>query len=338
MEPMHKDLLAFLPYALWWERGGDSGMVDMVVDVVRALDRGPRDMTWSVVRLLYETDPGLPTRVAIRLSPYAFWRSSHCANSVAQWAATALAVPYTEEVCQSVVDTLLQIASNHSLQSLIPVDIWAWLKKRPSLPPVCTGREEGTQGHVVRRVRGLGDIEILESYFIVVWSEWHPIYHSDGFSEMRASIREDFGGIGMWRHREVLIKHLDHVLGELDKGLEYLMQQNPRLIGGYIPGAREGYERLKEALLEADREALGILTSTLFRLTNLFGLLTPADIHRSPLGIHLRTPSPISVVTRPQRSLLVPPTRRALARHRERSFVLVVSLYIDSSMLSGRVE
>jgi hypothetical protein len=41
---------------------------------------------------------------------------------------------------------------------------------------------------------------------------------------MSAAIREDFGGIEMGPHREDLIKQVDHVLAQLDRGLGYLKQ------------------------------------------------------------------------------------------------------------------
>ena len=118
------------------------------------------------------------------------------------------------EAGQDVVDLLLQIASVHSLLPHIPIEIWAWLKERPSLPPVCWGRESGTSRNIIRHIRGLGDIEILKSYFLVVWSEWNYLY-VDRFEEMEISIREDFSGIGMKRHRKDLIVRLDYVLEQL---------------------------------------------------------------------------------------------------------------------------
>jgi hypothetical protein len=63
------------------------------------------------------------------------------------------------------------------------------------------------------------------SHTFFVWSEWDCLYDS-GLDEMQASIREDFGGIGMGHHREDLIKRLDHVLGQLDLGLEYFKQHS----------------------------------------------------------------------------------------------------------------
>jgi len=131
----------------------------------------------------------------------------------------------------------------------------------------------GTMGDVVRTVRGLGDVEILESYLFLVWSEWDTVYLS-GITEMCASIREDLCGIGMGRRREVLIKRLDHVLGQLDRGLGHLQQQNPVLGGDHVPEAREQYGELRDILLEVDKEASEILTSTSYRSTHPLDLLT----------------------------------------------------------------
>ena len=230
-------------------------------------------MTQLIATLLDEGVPNFPNRVVTLMSPCAHWRPSSNTNAVTRWAEAALTIPYTEEVGQSVIDTLLQIASVDRLLPYIPADVWAWLKKQPSLPPICHGRLVGTADHVVRKVRGLGDVGILEAYFLLVWSEW-DLVRLDGFREMCISIREDLGGIGMGRSREVLTKRLDHVLGELDRGLGHLKQQNPTFDEDHIPAAREGYGALRELLLKVDREALEILTRTLFRLFNLFDLLT----------------------------------------------------------------
>jgi hypothetical protein len=78
----------------------------------------------------------------------------------------------------------------------------------------------------VRHFRGLGDVDILKSYFLFIWSEWSQLSDVGG---MLVSIREDFGGIGMGHHRDDLIKRLDHVLGQLDRGLDYLEQHQDGL-------------------------------------------------------------------------------------------------------------
>lgn len=55
---------------------------------------------------------------------------------------------------------------------------------------------------------------------------------------MEISIREGFGGIGMGDHREDLVKRLDHIMPQIS-----------------VREERERYEKLKEALVEVDREA-----------------------------------------------------------------------------------
>jgi len=268
------------------------------------------------------------------MSPYADWGPESNRNTVTRWTEAVLAVPcYTEEVGQRVVDALLQIASNIYIQPYIPVNIWAWLKKRPSLPPVCSGRKMGTWHHVIPRVRQLGDIEILESYLLLVWSEWNVAYQG-GFIEMCTSIREDLGGIGMGCHREVLINRLDYVLGQLDRGLEHLKQRNPLLGEDHIPEARIQYEGLREVLLEVGREASEILTRTPFRLINLFNLLTSADVHRVSLDVHLCASSPVPVVAH-SRHLVSPRHPFKLRRfdprrRRARDGVLYMSLLSSS--------
>ena len=188
------------------------------------------------------------------------------------------------------VDTLLQIASMDSLQPHFPVGVWVLLKKLPSLPSFCMGRFLGTTECVVRRVRDLGDVEILKSYFLLVWSEW-DILHSGGLPVVRGSIREDFSGIGMGRHREDLIERLDHVLGQLDEGSGHSLQ--PQRI-------KREYKELKEILLEVDQEATDVLTCT------PSDLLTPVGTHRVALDIHLCAPAPVPIVACLQHSLFAP--------------------------------
>jgi len=267
-----KAIVALFPYAVQREQCGDSRMVEGFWNIAK-IHRGRWTIERPLSMLLDEVDLNFPSLVMTLVSPYADWRLVSNTNAVTRWAAAALAAPYTEEVCESVVDTLLQIASNIRLQSSIPIDMWAWLKKRPSLQPICGGRKWGTEYHVVRRVRELGDVELLESYFLLVWSEWDYI-QSDGLTEMCASIRECFGGVGMWRHREVLIKRLDHVLGELDKGLDHLNQQVSWIGEYHIQRAREDYGKLKVELLGVDRKALENLTRTPFKSFNPSDLLT----------------------------------------------------------------
>ena len=279
-----KVLIALFPYAVWRERDGDRRMFDAYFRIFAVPEaRGLVGM--PIVELLGEASPNSPNWVVTLMLPHRYWRykSRDGQNTVTGWAAAALAVSYTEELGRSVVANLLYIVSNKHLLPFVPVDLWAWLKKRLSLPPEYRGRYLGTKGRVVRRVRKLRDLELLESYFLLVWSEWDCLYE-EGRREMIFSIREDFGGIGMWRHREVLIERLDHVLGELDKGSEYLEQQNMSLDERHIPIAKRQYGGLRDELLEVDREAFEILdlTRTPFRLIALFDLLTPARMPQNP--------------------------------------------------------
>ena len=125
-----------------------------------------------------------------------------------------------------------------------------------SLPPGCLGRSKGNGGAIVHHVRELGDIRILKSYFLLVWSEWdHIDDESGGFVEMQISIQEDFSGIMMQYHREDLIKRLDDVLEQLDQGFTYLVQYKPGIHEHNIQIAKGQYGELKRVLLEVDRKA-----------------------------------------------------------------------------------
>jgi len=191
--------------------------------------------------------------IAILASPHVSWHDKpYDGSMVAKWAAAALAVPYTEEVGQNVVDTLLHIASVDSLRPHIPIDVWTWLKKQPSLSPECSGRSRGSSGDVVRRVRAFGDAEILKSYLLLVWSEWDHIDdgQSGGLAEMETSIREDFGGIAMGPHRQDLIERLDRVLGQLDVGLDHPQQDKPSFDAHHISLAKTQYSELRRVLME----------------------------------------------------------------------------------------
>ena len=213
------------------------------------------------------------------MSPYVPWDDElHDGHTVARWAAAASATPYTEEIGRSVVDALLQIASVDSLRPHIPVDLWAWLKELPSLPPVCQGRSAGRKEAVVRHVRGLGDIEITKAYFLLIWSEWNFLYTS-GLDEMQASIREDFGGIESRHHREDLIKRLDHVLGELDRGWEHIERHKPGINQYQLRRANMDYRTLKEVLLEVERNLEGEQTcSSLTSLSLYFVVVRTAAV------------------------------------------------------------
>ena len=198
-----KAISSLLPYVLLQEKVGRRDMLGALSHA--AMISNSEQFMWRRIQPYITTlsnNPSPPSldQVIVLGSPHVSWyiephNEDIATRWVTRWAAAASAVPYTEEVGQNVVNALLRIASVASLLPHIPVGIWAWLKKQPSLPPVCDGRSEGTTRNVIRHVRALGDIETLKSYLYLVWSEWGCI---DPFSlpEMKISIREDFSGIG----------------------------------------------------------------------------------------------------------------------------------------------
>ena len=190
--------------------------------------------------------------VIILLSPYIGWDDAlHNKDDVIRWAAAASAVPYTEEVGRDIVGALLQIARCDSLRTHVPIEIWTWLKKRSTLPPLCHGPGILLTGDMVCHVRGLGDIEVFKSYLLLAWSE-HTYPGGTGMIAMEDSLREDFCGIGMWGHRKDLIERLKHILGSRDRRGDYM-----------IYGIGMEYEKLKSVLLEMETEAMNTLTRML---------------------------------------------------------------------------
>ena len=212
---------------------------------------------------------GATHRAVTLVSPHIPWGQLTDKGDVEQWAGTASVAPRTEEVVQGVVNALLQIASEDKLVPYIPVDLWSWLTKRPSLPPICLGRYVGTRASVVSAVRALDDIEVLKSYLLLVWSEWDIIW-PDGFDEMCTSIQEDFSGVEMGNHRVDLIRRLDSVLGELDRGFEHFSRYSPECKKGYLQKGKRQYAKLKEVLLEVEtRKSSPMITH--------FCILTPVE-------------------------------------------------------------
>jgi len=257
--PGCKAISALLPYAARQERDGRYVTLGALLHAFRTSE----GFIWSriVPTLFNETSP----LTIILVSPYVDWHDQFLADRgslIALWATAASTVPYTEEIGRSVVDVLLHVSRISFLRSRIPVGIWGWLEKQPSLPPTCRGRTTGSDESVVSYIRGLGDVKILKSYLLLVWSEWDAPW-STGFSETRDLIREDFGGAEMRGHRDDLIKHLDHILERLDRGLEYLQQQKPRLHPSLFQLAKEEYRKIREALLDVDGGAMGPQARTL---------------------------------------------------------------------------
>jgi hypothetical protein len=206
---------------------------------------------------------------ALLAGPYIDWeqrRSNDAQDLISKWEVAISVAPHTEEVGGSVVDTLLQIAANHDLRPSIPADAWLWFNERPSLPPSRRGLLSGSDGDIVRTVRALNDIGVLTSYLITIWSEWERL-NSDGFAEMRMSVREDFNGVGNDQHQAELIQRLDHVLGELDRrsGRLDVNLEDDKLwhekLGHCLEDMKDEYGELKRILQEVDQETSEMLSS-----------------------------------------------------------------------------
>ena len=282
-----KAITALLPYAVWQERDGQPEMFNVILHAVRASKMSEfmwRYVGQSVGTLLSVASP----RAFLLASPHTFWRSGCDENVVRQWVTAVSAVPYTEEVAQSVVEMLLVIVSSDKLSRYITADIWTWFTKHPSLPPVCSGRYVATKAYAIKAVRELKNTEILKLYFLLVWSEWNcvleepkpsslwslthgislscpssgnaPDYRltesshevSCNFCLMQIAIQENF--VGAWRktHREDLVRHLDHVLTQLSRELEYFKQHDPETNADDLTRRWNQYTILRRTLLETD--------------------------------------------------------------------------------------
>ena len=283
-------------------------MADTLSRIAKDSNSIRRDFIWEcigtyIVPLFGEPATPLDWVIA-RASHHVPWHSKLVnEDTVTRWAATASAAPYTEEVCESVVDALLRIASVDSLRPYIPFGIWAWLKKRPYLRDGPFGSDRSRRD-VIRHIRTLEDIEILTSYFLLVLSNYRYFgVEFGGFAEMRISIHEDFGGIGVGRHREDLIKKLDRVIKEAHEWTRPDVQTIERC------------GELKRALVDLDRDAVKILTRASPRLV-IFGLLTPVDTYRIPLDLHVHLASSGPVVSHLGNIVLLPPTNHKVVRTR----------------------
>lgn len=194
---------------------------------------------------LFETQsPTSLNRVIALISPYVPWGGAlNKKSAVARWAAAASAIPYTDQLGQNVIDALFQIAFIDLLRPHIPIHMWEWMKRRPSLPPMYHGLLQGPRSTTVAYVRRLGDIDLLKSYFLLVWTD-QCLLLSGRIHEVESSIREDFGAVGMGSHRKDLLKRLDHVINQLDH----------RSYPDWAEDARVQYTRLRELLLEVDAQ------------------------------------------------------------------------------------
>ena len=292
-----KTISALFPYAVWQERGGQRHEVfHTFLRAARASRMG--EFLWGQPGMLnvFWKSPVPMKRVVVLVSPHL---SQFVFGLVSEeWAAAASVVPYDDEIGRSVVTILLRPAHRGCQRPRIPVGMWSWLNKRPSLlPPGFTTLHRGGSWDVVQTVRALGDIETLTSCLYLIWSECNVISPED-LEKTCASIREDFSGIWVGYHRKDLLRRLDHILRQLGQGLGYLRRYEPTLRKGDVRQMKSGYGQLKQVLLEVDGEAADELIRRSPKLAILFCLLNRVDRLRTPLDIHVRDSPPMPVVTR----------------------------------------
>ena len=248
-----KAISTLLPYAIFLEQGGQQWFIDAIFRVARASGAG--NFMWHrimryISRLFEKRSPTSLDRVIALASPYVDWAGAlNSPIAVTRWVEAASATPYTEEVGQSVVDALFQIAYLDLLRPHIPIDIWGWIKRQPSLPPVRYEKQRRESSVILFFVHGLGDIEIFKSYLLLVWTDqWIPDPSASDYTEI--SIREVFGKSEMEHHRRDLIERLDHVLGQLDQRLEVCREHNQLTLERDLQDAKTRYTGFKRVLLE----------------------------------------------------------------------------------------
>ena len=293
-----KAITALFPHAVLQEQNGQHEMLNTFLDAAR-VSQDPRFMWCWIIPLfttLLDKDSLVSQKqAAILASPHLLWwgGSANGKQMIQLWAAAASAIPYSDEVGISVVDTLLRIAANDNLGPHIPARMWLWLKRQPSLPPVCAGRYFGSGWGVVRAVRALANLRILKSYLLLIWSEWDYLYN-DGHGEMCTLIGEYFSGVWKGHHRKDLLEHLDYILGKLDLGLDHLQQHKPSLKKGSIKRMKKQYGKLKEVVVKEDKKVAIALACKSSRLIFPLSILTPTSTYRETLKIHVCHPIPLA--------------------------------------------
>ena len=245
-----KAINTLLPYAIFLEQGGHQGMIVAISRAARVSDSDlkthgkfmwPRVVQY-ISRLYEKQSPTSLNRAITLISPYVPWEGAlNNPVAVARWAAAASTAPYSDEVGKSMVVTLYQIAFISFLRPHIPINTWRMLKTQPPLSIEGHGVREGCSRRVVTYIRALGDIDLLKSHFLLVWTEdWVPSLGNTHI--MKASIREHFSGVEMAQQRKDLINHLDNLLTAM-----YRMNPNPL-------EKRRRCAEMRDVLLELDRQ------------------------------------------------------------------------------------
>ena len=312
-----KAITAIFPYAVLRERNGQPEMFDTILRAFRVPRVSMimwRHVNRSVSTLLSVGSP----RAVVLAWPHVTQISPGIEGAyIRVWAVAVCAAPSTEEVAQVVLGTLSRFLSGPWLLPFITTSAWSWLARQPALLPTLQTRDGEKFAHIVNALRGFKDIRILKSYLLLSWSErngfpadrfeqpsdcWtYPgrVLHirSCIFCTTQIMIQEDFGGDGMGCHRADLADKLDHVLVQLDRGLEYLKQHDWELDAGDLGITKDRYRRLRETLLEANTKAIN---RTPHLMIMSLGMLILLDGHRIPHNIYVCAPSSMSVVPQPE--------------------------------------
>ena len=254
----HKVISALFPYAVHLAQDGQRGMFDAILRV--ALKSRSGEFMWYHIgryttTLFDESSPPFPNQAIILAAPCVPWgNGTYFEKAAARWASAVLATPFCEEVGQSVVDALLRISQWDTLRPHIPIGIFAWLKRQPFLPYRRKGLGYPPGSGVIRYIRCLGDIEILKSYFLLIWSHWYILSEWQA-NDTQVSLGEDFRGITMQHHRKDLTERLGYILKQLDQEL----MESPKdayYTKNSILLARRRYRPLLATLEEEDRKSM----------------------------------------------------------------------------------
>ena len=247
-----KATIAFLQYAARQEKNGTGELPNLSFRAVGSLvfllipywipTTAPRCSEVLPVSFKYAT------LAAFKYGRQFARHASDISGMMQPWMEAASAVPYTDDVCGSVVVGLLNMASSDELSSHIPLVAWNWLNKRPVLPPEFVAPLSWATESAVQTIHRLGGVELIASYLHIIWSEERVPWDKDILA-MGRLIREELGGIEAAGYRTDLIRRLDHVLLRLDQSQ-----------GEWW--AKKVYEELRRELLEVDEKAMKILTGT----------------------------------------------------------------------------
>jgi len=284
-------------YAVRQERGGDTGLFDAILNLTEWITAQLSSFheLWHLSASKMCTYGSL--RAAVLAGPNIYWEQGQSMDNqglISKWAAGISVSPHTEEVAGRVVDTLFRIAAIPHLLPFIPADAWSWLKDRPSQPPAHRDLFWRCNRNIVRTVRELGDIGILTSYLIIIWS-WRVFINLSGFAEVRMSICEDLKGINMGYHRAELIQLLDSI------SINQPSVRSGAALANYIRITGAMYQEFKRMLQEVDRNANEILIKRMPSSFIFPTMLTLMGLHRTLLHLHVCPASPVSVTSHSER-------------------------------------